>query len=497
MADEALVTVGVLSTRPGLDLAINTWMRGYQARSSVRLSEVLDLAGNDGIVVVDLVDTDRREQLQALADLGLETPVVAVVPASGWPGGPFPGDPIVVTAPSDTAPLADALNLARQQLAVPAARCPSGADGGRAGSSDAEARAARRDSTRWWSRGGVRQGSVAVEEPVVERVIDLTDPPAAAVPEPARVTAPSSATGDNGAAARRTVEEIDAGSVLRGWALLTELEHHLGSASAVVGVRTTAGAHAIVAAVDIASYEAEQSMPGGHPLLDQLSAGPGWLLRPIGRQDAWADVPLRECEHLLLVALPGEGGGLDGVLAVGHFRSIDERSATSLAAAAADHDGLRRRLELHLGAATPVDLDDLLAGGTSLQASAVGRGWNLLGALYPHLRGRAVVVSRTSSGDLVTTAGQHVSAREAVRVVHRDHALLQRMAATGGSVVDVSQPSTTELFRGLPLPTASAIGAFPVGDPAAPQALVLLARPEPIPVTHQARVATAIATWQS
>ena len=447
--DAPLVTVGVVSSRPSLDLAINTWVPGYLARTSLDLDVILEQAGHDGIVLVDLVDVDRRATLQALADRGVDVPVLAVLPV-GWEGDPLPGDPLTVTAPTETSPLLEALTRARRMR-------PS-----------RPTRPTRRAAPSREPLGGLASG---------EHVIDLTDTGGPLPPD-----------------------HVAVGAVLRGWALLDEVEGRLGGASAVIGVRATDGTYPIAAGIDLASYEAEQVIARDHPLLAALARGDGWLLRGPGERPRGAELPLQACGSTLAVALPGEDGPQEGLLLVGHFRAIDPPTAATVAGLAADRDHLHGRLRLRGAVTSHLDLEVLTGPGVTLPAAALPAAWRLLSRIHSHLRGPAVVLTRCSTGAYITTASQHLDAWHAARVVHHEHPLLERLRTEQGPVIVAPQPGASELVRRLPLPLSGHVGAFPVGDPAAPAAVVLIGRREPLTPDDRRWLAGAIADtevpWQ-
>lgn len=481
MSGDAGATVGIVSSRADLEVAINTWLPGYLARTGSDVEAVLDLVGDDGVVVVDLVDADRRDALRVLKARGEHPPVVAVLPM-GRAGDRLPGDPVQVTAPPEMMPLSDALARAHRHAG-------NGAGHGRhdalieAGSvATAHSGAALTPGPGRSRAQGGPDGTV-VREAVGDRVIDLTEP----------VSTPDTRPGACRGSAPHTAgtDVLEVGAVLQAWALLDELEDDLGSASAVVAVRTTDGAYVPVAGIDLAPLEVAQPIPGDHPLLTQLTVAPGWLLRTPADRDSCGDLPLQACGHLLVVGLARASQPFGGLLLIGHFRPLDATMATVATSVAADGDRLRRRIAARGGpslAPTP--------GGPSaaalLPAGSVPASWRLLSRLYAYLRGPAVVLTRSSSGDFVTTAAQHIAPRHVVRVIGSGHALLERVRSAGGPVVLASRSEPGELMRGLPLPPVEQLGVFPVGDPTSPHALVLLGRDARIPYTDLQQLRTAI-----
>ena len=509
MDHEPTTTVAVLSSRPTLDLAINTWFPGFEARSRPDLDEVIELAGAEGIIVIDLASTGQEQMLQALVERGASVPIVAVL-APGEDGSELVGDPIVVAAPSGVEVLAAALARARERLdtrdAEPADstlidltaleegvvdRCDEGvtpvpAKRGNSGLS--------RMLTRLRSRSSHTTGGAAP----VSRIIDLTAEPELPALEGQLRPGPQPSIGADGL----TIDEL-AGAmvptigVLRGWALLDELTSELGTASAVVTQRTTAGHHVVVAGVDVAACDAEQMVRSGDWLLRAISDGPGWLVRDASTASAMRGVPLGECEELLVAAIAGAGTASaatapGGLLVAGHFRAFSPTTASAVAAAAADPARLDQRLRLRWAPTVPVDLAALEPDLACVPAVTVRSSWRLLAALGPALSGPAVVAIRDHQGRYVVTAAQFVDPHHALRVLEPGHPLLARVKEQAGPVLVAEVVQSAELLRSVPLPSASHVAALPVGAADAPAALVLLARDRPITAEDAAALSAII-----
>jgi hypothetical protein len=76
------VSVAVVSARPALDTAINSWVTGYVATNAYDLETLLDLVGHGAVVLLDLDAPDRNLWLHSLREHGVEDPIVVVTSAA-------------------------------------------------------------------------------------------------------------------------------------------------------------------------------------------------------------------------------------------------------------------------------------------------------------------------------------------------------------------------------------------------------------------------------
>jgi hypothetical protein len=120
VAEAGDVPVAVVSSRPSLHLAINTWVPGYLASPADDIDTVIELTGDEGVVVLDLTASDPAYLLGELRDRGARSRVVVLAPA-GLEVAPELAD---VVAPLDAsiAELGAAIGDARSRPARPPKR---------------------------------------------------------------------------------------------------------------------------------------------------------------------------------------------------------------------------------------------------------------------------------------------------------------------------------------------------------------------------------------
>ena len=505
---ESVTTVAVLSSRATLDLAINTWVPGFAARTRADLDGVVELAGANGIIVVDLASSGEEQTLEELVQRGVRVPVVAVLAPEHDPEA-LAGDVLVVTAPAGMEDLGAVLAQARERLAVPETCEGTGSLGGSHAPADAVhvidvrepqevATGQRSGLSRLLTRLRPRSERVVPEAEAPERIIDLTveereqEELADQVPS---LDATSTVDGAAAAIAALTGATVASVGVLRAWALLDELNSELGTASAVVTRRSSAGHHVIVAGVDVAAYEAQQLVPADHGILRAIADGQGWLVRHASSAGMLRGLPLGECEQVLAVGVAEDRSQAapSGLLLAGHFRAFSAAFAEQVLATAADTGRLHHRLRLRWAPEQPLDPATADEESAGIPADLVASGWRLLTQLSSVLPGAAAVAIRDDHGRYIVAAAQFIDPHHAVRVIGPQHPLLARLRDGDGPVLLDTINRGAELLRSVPLPSASHIGVFPVGSVAEPDALLLLAREQAITPEAAATVSELIA----
>jgi hypothetical protein len=526
------VPIAVVSSRPALDLAINTWVPGYLASVAGDVDAVIDVTRTGGVVIIDLAAAEHAPLLDELRARAADSRIVAMVP-EGTVVADGLADRVVASTvtiaelreaiegaalaerPARTTRPADELDVAEETGSVPSVvprTDPGGTTVARGDERRRGGRGAARRSRRWLGR---------------RRADDLTSAPSGvqhrddASAEVARghvPTAPAEAPlfGDRGTATDAPSgppavpttgapteppppppapvslgPSLDRETAPAAWSILERLAPVISDGSAMVGVRLDASRFAVVAATGIAPLEAANGLPGHHALLDAADASGGIVTIP---EVAYGSVPLGgmpfEGCPTIIAARTKLGPDVDALVLLTRSRPFSED----------DGDIVRRVLDESRIASTSD-----AAGGWSISSAAVtapatvqplpiSSAWRLLDQLYPHLGdGAAAVALRTVEPGFAITAGARIELSDGTLPVRLPDALWQRFASTGGRLLVRPRELDDPEVADLPLRYHLHLAVLALGPVEGPDGLVFLGRTAPFEAADLATIHRVLA----
>jgi hypothetical protein len=530
------VPIAVVSSRPALDLAINTWVPGYLASVADDVDAVIDVTRTGGVVIVDLAAAEHAPLLDELRARAADSRIVAMVPE-----GTVVADGLADRVVASTVTIGELREAIEGAALVerPARTTRPAVDPAAAEATDptpSEVSRARPDDTgtaqgderRRGDRGGARRSrrwlvrrraeaptsaQTSVEHrdsaPAAEAArgpatIDLALAPLFGDRETAtdRGAAPSerpsgSPTGAPTEPPPPPPAQVSLGPSLdretapAAWSILERLAPVISDGSAMVGVRLDASRFAVVAATGIAPLEAANGLPGHHALLDAADAGGGIVTIP---EVAYGSVPLGgmpfEGCPTIIAARTTLGPDVDALVLLTRSRPFSED----------DGDIVRRVLDESRIASTSD-----AAGGWSISSAAVtapatvqplpiSSAWRLLDQLYPHLGdGAAAVALRTVEPGFAITAGARIELSDGTLPVRLPDALWQRFASTGGRLLVRPRELDDPEVADLPLRYHLHLAVLALGPVEGPDGLVFLGRTAPFEAADLATIHRVLA----
>jgi hypothetical protein len=539
MQSEQDIRVAVVSGRQSLDLAINTWVPGYVARSAPDVDTVVDLTRDGGVVLLDLAGLDRSLWLEELRSRGVDAPLVVVSDAESRDGLDIVGH--VIDGPLRVEDLQAAFDAARSRTMPASGQSttphPTGEpvvadrdaktsapDGGPATSPPATPQSeprSRRAGVGENGRGGFlkrifSKGSAGAHG---SRVVENVDAEAAsAVPlEPSEplfarepTIRPAVPPTDGGDGARSRQDDVASGddpdgyaqapqdgaiiasdAASLGWLLLDELATVIQDGASVVALLGTDASYTPVAAAGIAPIEGAAAFPDRHPLFDELMARGGHLVVPstITNRLGLENVPLAECSALLAVALP-RAAQPAGLLLIGRLDDFTEEEVRTVTSAVADAPRLIQRLSSlrqHSVAELP------RAGQVQVVTPAAVASWGLLHEIFPVLEEGAGLVSlRGTDASFATVAAIRTKPANGARSILAGHPLFERLAGSDGAFVVTSRAEDRSFTVDLPLGHHDTIAVVALGEAARPEGVLLLGRSRWVERHELAQLVTAV-----